>query len=90
MYLVMARTSGEGAKGISTFLVEKGSPGLSFGANEHKMGWNSQPTAVVNLDNVRVPASHLLGGEGNGFKIAMSGLVGAHFSHRDAEVTGNA
>jgi alkylation response protein AidB-like acyl-CoA dehydrogenase len=76
LYVVMARTGAEGPKGISAILVEKGTPGLSFGALERKMGWNSQPTAVVNFDNVRVPASHRLGDEGQGFGLAMKGLDG--------------
>jgi alkylation response protein AidB-like acyl-CoA dehydrogenase len=76
LYLVMARTGGDGAKGISCFLVEKDSPGLSFGAQERKLGWNSQPTAMVILENCRVPAGNRLGAEGTGFKIAMAGLDG--------------
>jgi len=72
----MARTGGEGPGGISTFLVEKGTPGLSFGANEKKLGWNSQPTAVVNFEDCRIPATNRLGEEGIGFKIAMNGLNG--------------
>jgi alkylation response protein AidB-like acyl-CoA dehydrogenase len=76
VYLVMARTGQPGAKGISAFVVELGSPGLSFGPSEHKMGWNAQPTRQVILDDVRVPASNLLGAEGDGFRIAMSGLNG--------------
>ena len=76
IYVVMARTGGEGPRGISTFLVEKGTPGLSFGANEKKLGWNSQPTAVVNFEDCRIPAANRLGEEGIGFKIAMNGLNG--------------
>jgi len=76
IYVVMARTGGEGPGGISTFLVEKGTPGLSFGANEKKLGWNSQPTAVVNFEDCRIPAANRLGEEGIGFKIAMNGLNG--------------
>jgi len=76
IYVVMARTGGEGPVGISTFLVEKGTPGLSFGANEKKLGWNSQPTAVVNFEDCRIPAANRLGEEGIGFKIAMNGLNG--------------
>ena len=76
IYVVMARTGGEGPGGISTFLVEKGTPGLSFGANEKKLGWNSQPTAVVNFEDCRIPATNRLGEEGIGFKIAMNGLNG--------------
>jgi alkylation response protein AidB-like acyl-CoA dehydrogenase len=80
VYLVMARSGGEGPGGISAFLVEKGSDGLSFGANERKMGWNAQPTRMVSMDNVRVPASAMLGAEGQGFKIAMSGLNGGRIN----------
>ncbi|OUC76558.1 acyl-CoA dehydrogenase family protein [Gordonia lacunae] len=81
LYVIMARTGEAGAKGISTFLVEKGSPGLSFGAQEHKMGWHAQPTAQVILDEVRVPAGNLLGGtEGIGFGIAMNGLNGGRIN----------
>ena len=76
IYVVMARTGGEGPGGISTFLFEKGTPGLSFGANEKKLGWNSQPTAVVNFEDCRIPAANRLGEEGIGFKIAMNGLNG--------------
>src|ERR1700734_3989634 len=82
VYVVMARTGGAetpGPRGISAFIVEKGTPGLSFGAHEEKMGWNAQPTAQVVLDGVRVPADAMLGGvdgEGGGFGIAMNGLNG--------------
>lgn len=83
VYLVMARTGADGPKGISAFLVEKDTPGLSFGANEAKMGWNTQPTAQVILEQVRVPADALLGGpegEGTGFGIAMNGLNGGRIN----------
>ncbi len=80
LYLVMARTGEEGAKGISTVLVEKGTDGLSFGANEKKMGWNAQPTAEVQFENCRLPATNLLGEEGNGFKYAMTGLDGGRLN----------
>jgi hypothetical protein len=80
VYLVMARTGGEGPRGISCFLVEAGTPGLSFGAQERKLGWKSQPTAQVNLDGCRVPAGHLIGGEGAGFRIAMAGLDGGRLN----------
>ncbi|MYX45822.1 acyl-CoA dehydrogenase, partial [Streptomyces sp. SID89] len=73
---VMARTGGEGPGGVSAFIVDKDDPGLSFGPNERKMGWNAQPTRQVILDHVRVPADRLLGREGQGFRIAMSGLNG--------------
>ncbi len=76
LYVVMARTGGDGAGGISAFVVEKGTPGLSFGANEKKMGWNAQPTRAVLFDGARVPAANRLGPEGKGFSIAMSGLDG--------------
>ncbi|MFG2639866.1 acyl-CoA dehydrogenase family protein [Streptomyces sp. NPDC048370] len=76
LYLVMARTGGDGADGVSAFLVDKDDPGLSFGPDERKMGWNAQPTRQVVLDAVRVPADRLLGGEGQGFRIAMNGLNG--------------
>jgi alkylation response protein AidB-like acyl-CoA dehydrogenase len=80
LYLVMARTGGEGANGVSAFLVEKGSDGLSFGAQERKMGWNAQPTAMVHLDNVRVPAENRGGDEGHGFRFAMRGLDGGRIN----------
>jgi hypothetical protein len=80
IYVVMARTSGEGAKGVSCFVVEKDTPGLSFGAQEKKLGWKSQPTAVVDFDNVRVPAENLVGEEGQGFRIAMAGLDGGRLN----------
>ena len=80
LYLVMARTGGPGAKGISAFLVERDWAGVSFGGQERKMGWNSQPTAQVNLDGVRVPASNRLGGEGEGFRFAMAGLDGGRIN----------
>ncbi|MBW3618516.1 MAG: isobutyryl-CoA dehydrogenase [Proteobacteria bacterium] len=80
IYVVMARTGVEGPKGISTFVVENGTPGLSFGAQERKMGWNAQPTALVNFDNCRVPAENLVNKEGEGFRIAMSGLDGGRLN----------
>lgn len=80
IYVVMARTGGEGAKGVSAFVVEKGTPGLSFGANERKMGWNAQPTAQVNFDNCRVPVANLIGQEGEGFRFAMMGLDGGRLN----------
>jgi alkylation response protein AidB-like acyl-CoA dehydrogenase len=76
VYVVMARTGDSGASGISAFIVAADTPGISFGANERKMGWNAQPTRQVILDNVRVPAANRLGMEGNGFRIAMNGLNG--------------
>ncbi|WP_068315950.1 acyl-CoA dehydrogenase family protein [Polycladidibacter hongkongensis] len=80
LYFCMVRTGGEGAAGVSCVVVEKGTPGLSFGANEHKMGWKSQPTAQVNFENCRVPVANLLGEEGQGFKIAMAGLDGGRLN----------
>jgi len=76
IYVCMVRTGGSGPKGISCFVVEKGTPGLSFGAQEKKLGWKSQPTAMVMFENCRVPAGNLIGKEGQGFSIAMSGLDG--------------
>jgi hypothetical protein len=74
IYLVMARTGADGPKGISCLVVEKGTPGLSFGAREKKLGWKSQPTAMVMFENCRVPVANRIGAEGEGFKIAMAGL----------------
>src|SRR3981081_4727134 len=76
IYVVMLRTGGKGAGGISTLVVEAGTPGLSFGKQEQKLGWNSQPTAAVSFENCKVPAANRLGPEGHGFKIAMMGLDG--------------
>jgi alkylation response protein AidB-like acyl-CoA dehydrogenase len=80
LYIVMARTGGDGAGGISAFVVEKDFPGLSFGAQERKMGWNAQPTAQVNFDDCRVPEANRIGGEGEGFRIAMAGLDGGRLN----------
>jgi alkylation response protein AidB-like acyl-CoA dehydrogenase len=80
VYVVMARTGVEGPKGVSTFVVEKDTPGLSFGAQERKMGWNAQPTAIVSFDDCRVPASNRVGIEGEGFRIAMMGLDGGRLN----------
>lgn len=80
LYIVMARTGGEGPGGVSAFLVEGGTPGLSFGAMERKMGWNAQPTRAVVFGDCRVPARNLLGAEGEGFKIAMAGLDGGRLN----------
>ncbi len=79
-FVVMARTGGEGPKGVSAFLVEGDTPGISFGAQERKMGWNAQPTAQVNFEDCRVPASNRLGAEGEGFKVAMAGLDGGRIN----------
>jgi len=80
IYVVMARTGEAGAAGISTIVVEKDTPGLSFGANEKKMGWNAQPTRAVIFENCRVPVANRLGPEGIGFKIAMAGLDGGRLN----------
>ncbi|WP_188611084.1 isobutyryl-CoA dehydrogenase [Chelatococcus reniformis] len=80
VYVVMVRTGGEGAGGVSTLVVPKDTPGLSFGANERKMGWNAQPTRSVIFDNARVPVANRLGEEGIGFKIAMAGLDGGRLN----------
>src|SRR3984893_3722095 len=74
LYVVMVRTGSDGPGGISTLVVEGDTPGLSFGANERKMGWNAQPTRAVIFENARVPIENRLGEEGIGFKIAMAGL----------------
>lgn len=80
VYVVMARTGDPGSRGITAFIVPDGVPGLSFGANEKKMGWNAQPTRQVIFDEVRVPASAVLGELGQGFKIAMNGLNGGRLN----------
>jgi alkylation response protein AidB-like acyl-CoA dehydrogenase len=78
--VLMARTGGGGAGGISAFAVPADAPGVSYGKKEHKMGWNSQPTRTINFDNVRIPAENLLGKEGEGFRIAMKGLDGGRIN----------
>jgi len=80
VYVTMVRTGGEGPSGISCLAVEKGAPGLSFGALERKLGWHSQPTAMVIFEDCRVPASNLVGEEGEGFRIAMAGLDGGRLN----------
>ncbi len=80
LYLVMARTGAAGFGGVSAFLIEKGTPGLSFGANERKMGWHAQPTRQVILEGARIPEAHRVGAEGDGFKIAMVGLDGGRLN----------
>ena len=80
VYNVMCRTGAEGPKGISCLVVERDMPGVSFGANERKLGWHSQPTRQLILDNVRVPAENLVGAEGEGFRIAMMGLDGGRLN----------
>ncbi|PHV06135.1 acyl-CoA dehydrogenase [Janthinobacterium sp. BJB412] len=78
--VVMARTGAAGAAGISAFLVPADAAGLAYGRKEDKMGWNSQPTRAISFDQVRVPRSHLLGAEGDGFKLAMRGLDGGRIN----------
>ncbi len=80
LYVVMARTGGEGPKGISTFVVEKDTPGLSYGAQEKKMGWHIQPTAQVIFEDCRIPVKNRINDEGMGFRIAMSGLDGGRLN----------
>jgi alkylation response protein AidB-like acyl-CoA dehydrogenase len=80
VYACMVRTGGAGPRGISCVVVERDTPGLSFGAQEKKLGWHSQPTAMVILENCRVPVAHRIGGEGEGFKIAMQGLDGGRIN----------
>ncbi|HET7411512.1 MAG TPA: acyl-CoA dehydrogenase family protein [Pararhizobium sp.] len=80
LYIVMCRTGGDGASGVSAIAVESGAEGLSFGALEDKMGWRAQPTAEVRLDNCLAPAENLLGEEGSGFKYAMTGLDGGRLN----------
>ncbi len=80
LYVCMLRTGEAGPKGISCIVVEKGTPGLSFGRQEKKLGWNSQPTAMVNFENCRVPVANRIGAEGEGFKIAMMGLDGGRLN----------
>jgi len=80
LYLVIVRTGASGAGGISILLIEKDTKGLSFGANERKMGWNAQPTAQVIMDGCRVPVANLLGQEGDGFRYAMQGLDGGRLN----------
>ncbi|MBL3704753.1 acyl-CoA dehydrogenase [Sulfitobacter sp. BDSS02] len=79
-YVCMVRTGDDGFKGVSTLYVEDGTPGLSFGALEDKMGWRSQPTAQVQFDDCKVPAENLVGTEGEGFKYAMMGLDGGRLN----------
>lgn len=88
IYAVMVRTGEAGAAGISTLIVEKNTEGLSFGANEHKMGWNAQPTRQVIFEDARVPVANRLGPEGIGFKIAMAGLDGGRVNIGAASLGG--
>ena len=87
LYVVMCKT---GEKETSCLLVEDGSEGLSFGANEHKLGWNVQPTRVVSFDDVKVPKTNLLGKQGQGFKIALSGLDGGRVNIASCSLGGAA
>ncbi len=80
LYACMVRTGGEGPRGISCVLVERGADGLSFGKQEKKLGWHSQPTAMVIFEDCRVPAENRIGAEGEGFKIAMAGLDGGRIN----------
>ena len=80
VYVTMVRTGDDSPSGISTLLIEKDSPGLSFGAQEKKMGWNSQPTAQVIFEDCKVPVKNIIGNEGDGFKIAMKGLDGGRLN----------
>ena len=80
VYVVMVRTGEDGPRGISCLVIDKDMDGVSFGAQERKLGWHSQPTAQVNFDGVRVPVENLVGGEGDGFRIAMMGLDGGRLN----------
>lgn len=88
IYVVMVRTGAEGPKGVSCLVVEAGTPGLSFGAQEKKMGWQAQPTAAVMFDDCRVPVANRIGAEGEGFKIAMAGLDGGRINIGAASLGG--
>ena len=80
IYVCMVRTGADGPKGVSCLVIEKGAKGLSFGKNENKMGWRSQPTAQVIFEDCRVPVANRIGGEGDGFTIAMMGLDGGRIN----------
>lgn len=80
LYVAMVRTGGDGPGGVSTLVIDGDTPGVSFGANERKMGWNAQPTRAVIFDNARVPVANRLGEEGAGFRIAMAGLDGGRLN----------
>jgi alkylation response protein AidB-like acyl-CoA dehydrogenase len=80
IYVAMARTSDNGAKGVSCFVIEKGTPGLNFGAPEKKLGWNASPTAQVIFEDCRVPVENRVGAEGDGFRFAMMGLDGGRLN----------
>ena len=87
VYVVMCKT---GEKETSCLLVEKDMPGVSFGANEHKLGWNVQPTRVISFDDVKVPKENLIGKQGQGFKIALSGLDGGRLNIASCSIGGAA
>ncbi|MDF7777284.1 acyl-CoA dehydrogenase family protein [Sphingomonas sp. AOB5] len=80
VYVTMVRTGEDGPKGITCLVIEKDMPGVSFGAKERKLGWNASPTAAVTFENVRVPVENIVGGEGEGFRIAMMGLDGGRLN----------
>lgn len=80
IYVTMVRTGVDGPKGITCLVIEKDMPGVSFGAKERKLGWNASPTAAVTFENVRVPVENIVGGEGEGFRIAMIGLDGGRLN----------
>jgi alkylation response protein AidB-like acyl-CoA dehydrogenase len=88
LYVCMVRTGEPGPRGVSCLVVEKGTPGLSFGAQEKKLGWKSQPTAAVIFENCRVPVANRVGAEGEGFKIAMAGLDGGRLNIAACSVGG--
>ncbi|MFI6045415.1 acyl-CoA dehydrogenase family protein [Nocardia sp. NPDC051321] len=88
VYVVMARTGAAGPGGVSAFIVPADTPGLSFGANERKMGWHAQPTRQVIFEDARLPAANLLGAEGDGFRIAMNGLNGGRLNIAACSVGG--
>lgn len=88
VYIIMTRTGEDGPRGISALIVPADTPGLSFGANEQKMGWNAQPTRAVMLEGARVPVANRLGAEGDGFRIAMAGLDGGRLNIAAASLGG--
>lgn len=88
VYVVMARTGDDSYKGISCFLVEKETEGLSFGKKEEKLGWNSQPTAMVFMENAKVPKENLIGEEGQGFRIALNALNGGRINIASCSIGG--
>ena len=90
LLVAMVRTGGDGPGGVSTLVIDGKTPGVSFGANERKMGWHAQPTRTVNFDGCRVPVAHRLGAEGDGFRIAMKGLDGGRLNIAAASLGGAA